>query len=150
MRAGQRRADDARRRQAQTALVRSRAAGVPDCLITRPARVAASSSTATADQTGRNWDSPTQLNTPGGAGPQIDAGASGQASRWLAPEALDTAAPLVAGFRPRLAAPGNGHAVVAAARSGSGPASCAERRPCRRAERHCPLAQSGLALGQAP
>lgn len=133
-------------------LVKSKAAGVPDCLITRPAQAAASSSTATTNQTGRSWDGPTRLNTLGGTGLQLDsgatgntgfdagladdgtawiafaqadtggrlavqvvqgqAGASGQASRWTAPAVLDDAAPLVAGFRPRLAVSANGHAVV--------------------------------------
>lgn len=134
-------------------LVKARAAGVPDCLITSAAQVAASSSTATSNQTGRSWDSPTRLDPSGSAGPQIDAGAggntafdagladdgrawiawaqpdatgrlavqvvqgqagaAGQASQWDMPQVLDAQAPLLAGFRPRLAVSANGHAVVA-------------------------------------
>lgn len=134
-------------------LVKTNTSSAPDCLITTPPELPASSSTATANQTGRRWDSPTALNTLGGGGLPLDAGATGhggfeagladdgtawitfahlddsgrlavqvvrgqagdgsQASTWSAPLVLDAMAPLVVGYRPRLAVSPNGHAVVA-------------------------------------
>lgn len=133
-------------------LVKTHTTSAPDCLITTPPEVAASSSLATTNLTGRRWDSPTALDTLGSGGLPIDSGATGntgfeagladdgtawitfahtddsgrlavqvvrgqagtgsQASTWSAPLVLDAMAPLVAGYRPRLAVSPNGHAVV--------------------------------------
>ncbi|MDT7836059.1 hypothetical protein [Aquabacterium sp. OR-4] len=58
-------------------LVKSQTAAAPDCLITTPTQVAASSSTATGNQTSLSWDSPTTLNTLGTGGLRVASGASG-------------------------------------------------------------------------